>query len=110
MQIYFFFLDAVFFLVQAHRDVVSIGGKQTYQCVTLRDFLSELAKAVKWNSASWDNLQRMYVKPAEVRPCVRSGWKVGAGGEGLFTVSVKRALCPSGPLYNQQHGERGSAV
>ena len=54
---------------QAHQNVVSIGGKQTFQCVNLRDFLTELAKAVKWNPASWDNLQRMYVSPSEVCFC-----------------------------------------
>lgn len=45
---------------------MSIAGKQTYQCVHLPDFLRELAKKIKRNSASWDNLQRMYIPPAEV--------------------------------------------
>lgn len=44
---------------------MSIAGKQTFQCIHLADFLRELAKKVKRNSASWDNLQRMYIPPAE---------------------------------------------
>lgn len=45
---------------------MSIAGKQTFQCIHLSDFLRELAKKVRRNSASWDNLQRMYVPPSEV--------------------------------------------
>lgn len=46
--------------------MVSIAGKQTFQCVYLADFLRVLAKKVKKNTSSWDNLQRMYVPQAEV--------------------------------------------
>lgn len=45
---------------------VTIGGRQTFGCVGMKDFLNALAKAVKPNSTAWDNFQRMYVPPAEV--------------------------------------------
>lgn len=51
---------------------MSVAGQQTFQCVHLSDFLRELAKKIKQNSASWDNLQRMYVPTAEV-PDVPAG-------------------------------------
>ena len=52
--------------MQAGEGIVSVAGKQTFQCIHLSDFLRELAKKVKRNTASWDNLQRMYVPQAEV--------------------------------------------
>ena len=46
---------------QVHGRVVSISGNKTYQCVEMRDFLTELAKKLKKNSTAWDNHQRMYL-------------------------------------------------
>lgn len=45
---------------------VTIGGRHTFGCVNMKDFLSALAKAIKPNSTAWDNFQRMYVPPAEI--------------------------------------------
>ncbi len=45
---------------------MTIGGRHTFGCVNMRDFLSAMAKAVKPNSTAWDNFQRMYVPAAEV--------------------------------------------
>lgn len=45
---------------------VTIGGRHTFGCVNMRDFLAALAKAVKPNSTAWDNFQRMYVPSAQV--------------------------------------------
>ncbi|DBA80991.1 TPA: Pyruvate decarboxylase 3 [Trebouxia sp. C0005] len=45
---------------------VTIGGRHTFGCVNMRDFLNAMAKAVKPNSTAWDNFQRMYVPAAEV--------------------------------------------
>ena len=40
---------------------MSISGNKTYQCVEMRDFLTELAKKLKKNSTAWDNHQRMFL-------------------------------------------------
>ena len=45
---------------------MTIGGRHTFGCVNMRDFLNAMAKAVKPNSTAWDNFQRMYVPAAEV--------------------------------------------
>lgn len=47
---------------------MSIGGKQTYQCVNMHDFLGELSKRVKRNTTSFDNFERMFLPPREVPP------------------------------------------
>lgn len=55
-----------YFLTQVDLFRVTIGGRHTFGCVNMRDFLTALAKAVKPNSTAWDNFQRMYVPTAEV--------------------------------------------
>ena len=59
-------LKHVCLLTQVGLSRVTIGGRHTFGCVNMRDFLTALAKAVKPNSTAWDNFQRMYVPAAEV--------------------------------------------
>lgn len=51
--------------LQVNQNAISIGGKQTFQCVTMRDFLTELAKKIKRNTTAFDNYERMYLPPRE---------------------------------------------
>ena len=53
--------DANCLQCQVHGRVVSISGNKTYQCIEMRDFLTELAKKLKKNSTAWDNHQRMFL-------------------------------------------------
>lgn len=53
-------------LMQVDLFRVTVGGRHTFGCINMADFLTALAKAVKPNSTAWDNFKRMYVPPAEV--------------------------------------------
>ena len=51
---------------QVHNNMVSIAGKETYQCIAMKDFLHALAQKVKINSTAFQNYERMYLPPSQV--------------------------------------------
>lgn len=60
-------LDSVEFdTAQVTANGVSIGGKQTFQCVTMKDFLAALSERLARNTSAWDNYKRMYLPDREV--------------------------------------------
>ncbi|KAK9830951.1 hypothetical protein WJX81_001721 [Elliptochloris bilobata] len=44
---------------------VTIGGRQSYGCIAMPDFLSALAKAIKPNETCFENYQRMFIPMGE---------------------------------------------
>ncbi|EFJ12919.1 hypothetical protein SELMODRAFT_157772 [Selaginella moellendorffii] len=51
-------------MVQSER--VTIGGRLSFGCIVMRDFLKALAKKLRKNDTSYQNFQRMYVPEGHV--------------------------------------------
>ena len=56
--------DAKMLKIDARR--VTVGGKRTFGCINMAEFLVKLAKELKPNDSVWQSFKRTYVGPGKV--------------------------------------------